>query len=245
MINKTWTRRIAFTLSEVLVTLAIIGVVSALTVPTLMNKYQKQSYIVQLHKVYTDLSQALELILTEEGKTSLHTTTLSANSPGWTPEASVGSFLKTYFKIVNDCGGTNADTSRIGPPCFSEKYSSIDSSDSFFVQNPNGVSVTLANGVAMSMTPIQRKEDSLSCATIAIDTNGPKGPNVLGRDLFIMYIYADGSIDEEGVTPECKKDNIGCTTPQDLRDTLFNANCLDGGLNCFGKILNDNWQMNY
>ena len=49
----------AFTLAEVLVTLGIIGVVSAMTVPTLMQNYQRQSYVTQLHKVYNELSQAL------------------------------------------------------------------------------------------------------------------------------------------------------------------------------------------
>ena len=48
----------AFTLAEVLVTLGIIGVVSAMTVPTLMQNYQRQSYVTQLHKVYNELNQA-------------------------------------------------------------------------------------------------------------------------------------------------------------------------------------------
>lgn len=34
-----------FTLAEVLVTLGIIGVVSAMTVPSLMQNYQRQSYV--------------------------------------------------------------------------------------------------------------------------------------------------------------------------------------------------------
>ena len=49
-----------FTLAEVLVTLGIIGVVSAMTVPTLMQNYQRQSYVTQLHKVYNEFSQAGE-----------------------------------------------------------------------------------------------------------------------------------------------------------------------------------------
>ena len=48
----------AFTLAEVLVTLGIIGVVSAMTVPTLMQNYQRQSYVTQLHKVYNEVQQA-------------------------------------------------------------------------------------------------------------------------------------------------------------------------------------------
>ena len=42
--------KLGFTLAEVLVTLGIIGVVSAMTVPTLMQNYQRQSYVTQLHK---------------------------------------------------------------------------------------------------------------------------------------------------------------------------------------------------
>ena len=47
-----------FTLAEVLVTLGIIGVVSAMTVPTLMQNYQRKSYVTQLHKVYNEIQQA-------------------------------------------------------------------------------------------------------------------------------------------------------------------------------------------
>ena len=52
-------RRFGFTLAEVLVTLGIIGVVSAMTVPSLMQNYQRQSYVAQLHKVYNETSQAI------------------------------------------------------------------------------------------------------------------------------------------------------------------------------------------
>lgn len=38
-----------FTLAEVLVTLGIIGVVSAMTVPTLMQNHQRKTYVAQLH----------------------------------------------------------------------------------------------------------------------------------------------------------------------------------------------------
>ena len=42
----------AFTLAEVLVTLGIIGVVSAMTVPALLQNHQRKSYVTQIHKVY-------------------------------------------------------------------------------------------------------------------------------------------------------------------------------------------------
>lgn len=59
-----------FTLAEVLVTLGIIGVVSAMTVPTLMQNYQRDSYTTQLHKVYNEVSQAMLRVITESNAVS-------------------------------------------------------------------------------------------------------------------------------------------------------------------------------
>ena len=47
----------AFTLAEVLITLVIIGVIAAITVPTLINKTNKQEYGSKLKKAYSTLSQ--------------------------------------------------------------------------------------------------------------------------------------------------------------------------------------------
>ena len=46
----------AFTLSEVLITLGIIGVVAAMTIPVLMEKYQEHAIITRLKRVYSILS---------------------------------------------------------------------------------------------------------------------------------------------------------------------------------------------
>ena len=44
MATKQVNETSGFTLAEVLITLGIIGIVSALTIPTLINNYQKKSY---------------------------------------------------------------------------------------------------------------------------------------------------------------------------------------------------------
>ncbi len=49
----------AFTLAEVLITLGIIGVVAAMTMPVLINNYQKKVTAVRLEKFYTIMSQAV------------------------------------------------------------------------------------------------------------------------------------------------------------------------------------------
>ena len=51
-------KKSAFTLAEVLITLGIIGVVAAMTLPVLTQKYQKMVLKNQYKKVYSTLSQA-------------------------------------------------------------------------------------------------------------------------------------------------------------------------------------------
>lgn len=55
-------RRKGFTLAEVLITLSIIGVVAALTIPTISRKFEKQQYISQYKEMYSVVSQASKAI---------------------------------------------------------------------------------------------------------------------------------------------------------------------------------------
>ena len=58
----------AFTLSEVLITLGIIGMVAALTMPAVIANYQKQETVSRLQKVYSVLSQAVKRAELSEGE---------------------------------------------------------------------------------------------------------------------------------------------------------------------------------
>ena len=55
------TKRFGFTLAEVLITLGIIGVVAAMTMPTLMNSTQGAQYKAAYKKALSALSQAVTL----------------------------------------------------------------------------------------------------------------------------------------------------------------------------------------
>lgn len=57
-----------FTLSEVLITLGIIGVVAALTIPSVVNNYKKQQFRTGLKKEYSVLLQALDMYKEANGE---------------------------------------------------------------------------------------------------------------------------------------------------------------------------------
>ena len=60
-------RRVAFTLAEVLITLGIIGVVAAMTIPTLVSSYKKKIVETRLVKVYSTFNQAIKMSEAENG----------------------------------------------------------------------------------------------------------------------------------------------------------------------------------
>ena len=82
----------AFTLAEVLVTLGIIGVVSAMTVPSLMQNHQKKTYVTQMHKFYNELQQAAQQYMTDKNAVNLREAGLTSNE-------ALQDFVKTYFKV--------------------------------------------------------------------------------------------------------------------------------------------------
>ena len=57
----------AFTLAEVLITLGVIGVVAAMTMPTLIQNHRKQEVVTKLKKIYSMVNQAIKLSEVEYG----------------------------------------------------------------------------------------------------------------------------------------------------------------------------------
>ena len=74
-----------FTLAEVLITLVIIGVIAAMTIPTLINKTNNQEYVSRLKKAYSVLSAATNQLIFEDG----------------TPKASIGGWAVNAESVHN------------------------------------------------------------------------------------------------------------------------------------------------
>ncbi|HNW26318.1 MAG TPA: type II secretion system protein, partial [Candidatus Gastranaerophilaceae bacterium] len=249
--NKILKRIFGFTLAEVLITLTIIGVVAALTVPNLYAYYQKQQYVTELKKVYTEISQALKLMMADEGVNKLSTSnTLTAEEgEGDFDEAVLnraGGFLKKYFKVIKDCGMEDPNS------CFAQDSKGTDGTN-FTPGNPH-YCVIIASGASICMRPANVAKSG----TIIVDVNGLKKPNIAGRDIFSMAFFYDGSIDGFQINPQCRQgkrtwNGTGAlcggygNNASEARENYFSDGCLINGYgsSCFGKILNDNWKMDY
>ena len=177
-------QRFGFTLAEVLVTLGIIGVVAAVTMPTLVSNHQRKVYVTQLQKVYTELSQAAKRAITDNNAISLDETKYNGHNAN-----GAKNFLHDYFNIVNDCG---TDLT----PCFADSYKTINGSD--FALERSVVAVSLASGASISVyyNGLLYDYDYHGYLELQVDVNGAEGPNILGRDLFTMDLYSDGKVAE-------------------------------------------------
>ena len=208
-----------------------------MTVPTLMQNYQRKSYVTQLHKVYNEVQQATVQYMTDRNAINLAEAGLRSEDAGV-------NFVKQYFKVVQDCGDDAA-------PCFAELSSYHKLSGDVLTKWWGKKNFVLANGAAISTYYHSAPPMIME---IVVDVNGAKGPNVVGRDLFIMYLYNNGALDDLWFTNgsyvgDDTEINSGIPIPKDQREKRFQNYCQsNSGVNyhgCFGKILNDNWEMTY
>jgi prepilin-type N-terminal cleavage/methylation domain-containing protein len=168
-----YNRKLAFTLAEVLITLGIIGVVAALTIPTLIKNYQKTVTVNQLKSVYTKLTQAVKLSEADNGAVS-----------GWDKDMTKLEFFNTYLapylKVANyDIFG-------------SRSYKRADGivEGNFTLFKYSAKTVTLLDGT-MLFLGMDNDISSSTSMTIGVDLNGIKNPNVIGKDFFVFVIPFD------------------------------------------------------
>lgn len=99
----------AFTLAEVLITLGIIGIVAAMTLPTLIMNHRKQVTVNKVKKFYTVMSQATNSAIAEYGSMEdwqgFTTTRNGEEMQNW-----FDTYLKPYLKVIDEFVKTDEET---------------------------------------------------------------------------------------------------------------------------------------
>ena len=194
----------AFTLAEVLVTLGIIGVVAAMTMPVLIGKYQHFVLVNRAKKAYSILYQAYYKTLAdlEFSNTCFYDAAGAGTQPGSSSYSDCTVFreqLLKNLKVIKYCqkgyeegciisykGKDDVikeqyENSDISQDELDEKIDFSNKSCGFTTAGiKNYRAIVLADGFTII---------SVNPAYFAIDTNGAKGPNKWGYDLFILYVY--------------------------------------------------------
>ncbi len=159
----------AFTLAEVLITLGIIGVVAAMTMPTLLNSTQGAQYRTAYKKVLSVLSQAVVLNVALDDY-DLSQATLSKNTDG--TSASLYNLFSNRMNVARVCGGTGASTCGANDSWESgnAKFGGKQTANYTFFFN-DGTTLSFPEGNANC-------SEAHKCQGI-LDVNGAKNPNKL------------------------------------------------------------------
>lgn len=161
-----------FTLAEVLITLGIIGIVAAMTMPSIIQKQERKSLETRFKKSYSVLSQTLMLVKIENGEGMVR------DFATWDGVAyhRAAEFAKLFY-----------DKSKVTGKCtYTKQVMNYNNTKEGWVDrgvlNPDK---QLPDGSCINVRIISGQ------INFTVDTNGAKsGPNRLGHDIF--YFIVDG-----------------------------------------------------
>jgi prepilin-type N-terminal cleavage/methylation domain-containing protein len=200
-LNKKHKKIRAFTLAEVLITLGIIGVVAALTIPTLMQSADERATVTALKKSYSTLSQAYTMAVKDNGSPESWFPTHF----GYHPE--LVALLAPYLNVDKLCID-NATSSGVGTPgCWPQvvykwggllRGTGANNYDSDSYPKMRLADGTLIEAQFLDETCSIDYGDTAAlssvCAQYFVDVNGFKGPNRWGYDTFAFYLTKYGII---------------------------------------------------
>lgn len=220
-----------FTLAEVLITLGIIGVVAALTIPGLIATYQKKQTVTRLKKAYSIVQQAVRLSQDENGEVDSWDTNLNGSE-------FFSKYIANYVKYQNEY--TSADLKTKAPRILlngqaygGTTYTTAGSSH-----------FTLIDGSMITMNLNSGTENGL---WVGIDVNGLGKPNQIGKDTFLFFFsaqYGLRPLGEIGTPSSWSYGKVYSRKTVGPKSSSGNA-CAEGksGYWCAALIVQDGWQM--
>ncbi|MDD3149427.1 MAG: prepilin-type N-terminal cleavage/methylation domain-containing protein [Candidatus Gastranaerophilales bacterium] len=191
-------RKWGFTLAETLIVIAIIGIIASIVTPMLFGTTSDAELKAAWKKSYSDLSQATQLIVVDNGGT------LAGAFQG---DAAGAEDLKNSYasklNIIKDCsgistrGGTGTGASAEG--CWHE------GANSWYFLNGTGIGDQTNPGLILNNGSLIKfymdktdcsapRGDFTRCGNMTIDVNGFKKPNITGKDIFWVNITSNALI---------------------------------------------------
>ena len=248
-------KKYGFTLAEILISLGIIGVVSAIILPTFTANSQNQANASKLSAASNAAENAFSSMMLAEGYDDIRDTSFgqkfSSGNAG-----KLGDFLKytnsntTYTSLGYS---SNAPFKTINNVALEENALK----PAFAVTTKNGAVIAFKPAIKefteTEITNLEKNGCSVTSklATVVIDVNGPAKPNKVGRDVYAYILGGDGILYPYG----SKMGNLIASNGSEDKDysesTNSNYSCNPSkcssyyGLGCTGKLIEDGYKMKY
>ena len=185
-------QKAAFTMAEVLITLGIVGIVAAMTLPSLINKARYKALETGLKRSYSLLGQALDMYQAQNGERLV---------TGFMDKYEMKDSLMKYFNVVRDCGfgsfEQDACIPNFGPDMAtnSQIYKTFNGHRVISLQEMDDGQFVINDASLILIEYVRNVR-----LYISVDVNGyNKNPNRLGQDLFMFEIDKKGRLLPMGV----------------------------------------------
>ena len=179
------TRQCAFTMAEVLITLGIIGIIAAMTLPSLINNQKNKVLQAALKKAYSRHSEALLLVKAEAGVDNLYNEFMvyNLNAVGhynyYYRAQEFTSMYKNKLNVIGACKYTK-------PP---RTYTNNKEAD-VSIGGVTKPSWLLSDGTCAEIMINGGR------VGLTVDVNGAgKGPNRFGHDIFVFWVNTKGVLE--------------------------------------------------
>ena len=237
----------AFTLSEVLITLSILGVVAAISIPNIVSNFQKRVTITKRQRAYSYIINNIQEALIVNG---CETIGCVMQNYGLYNNNNTVAFITKRFKVFfpdivvdnnNKCtpssdniyylNGKNTDgIDMYAGGHFPYRYCLKNGIG--IATSPNSFDRFTNNNQSNSFNCVlsDNNSSSVQCASFVVFLGNPKGKAILGKNAFLFYINPKGELAEYVSWKTCNGTN---------------KNLSEDGAGCIGKILKDGWKMNY
>lgn len=209
--------KFGFTLSEILITLVIIGVISAVTLPVLFVHYQEKALRTALLKNFSVLKQVLMRYKINNG-VPLIPSDISES------RGELYSKIKPYFNFLENTSSGNLIKTKINYKNYNGNKFDINANNGFYWILDDGT-IILNDGTIIYL----ENSGTSNSIIISADVNGYKEPNTLGKDLFMFQLTEDGELLPMGAKGTIYTDeNIYCSKT---------SNNVLNGASCTNKVI--------
>lgn len=218
-----------FTLAEVLITLGIIGVVAALTLPTVITNYKKKETVTKLKKGYTTINNALNYARAQYGDPELWE--INSQKDIQTSSEFTAKYLIPYMNVIKSCN--NSISGDCAYNARSLKNTPLDWS--------NYTRFILNDGTLILVSALQNPPTHTfpKLIYVHIDINGLKKPNKKGIDLFDYAVVLETT--ENMYKPTGRLNASGQSQPLEVIKENCSKN--NSGSYCSALIIHNNWEI--
>ena len=205
-----------FTLAEVLITLAILGVVAAIMIPSTMQRVTDRQTVAAVKRAYSLIENALQMSFVIHGDPNQYLIPNGSSDSYSNPQVFVERF-NSFLAYSKSCGAPSSDNNCFGDigdvsdSTFYKVYKNLRNEIGNQYMSVNGAGVfngILKNGMFINIQNIHNRPylGGFFCI-FRVDINGKRGPNRYGYDVFFFPATNKGIINNQ--TPGITSDYYG------------------------------------